>query len=132
MNKKVIAIISVLVVIGLLYLGYSTFLAPKGVEGEKKVTVQIVIESQDIDETFTFNTDHEFVTDLLKEHQEKLGAGFQSSEYGTMIVEMMNYTADTSKNEFFLFKVNGEDSMAGTDQTPINDGDTYRFELSKW
>ena len=132
MNKKVIAIISVLLVFGLLFIGYKTFLAPKGIEGSKVVTVQVIIEKENIDETFTFGTDYEFLTDLLKEKEEKLGASFQTSDFGTMIAGMMNYTADASKNEFFLIKINGEDAMTGTDETPINDGDAYIFELSKW
>jgi len=116
----------------LLYAGYNAFLAPKGTKGAKEVTIQIVIEKEDIDETFTFNTDHEFLTDLIKEKEEELGASYDSSEYGTMITGMKDYKADISKNEFFLFQINGEDAKTGTDGTPIQDGDEYRFVLSTW
>jgi hypothetical protein len=129
MNKKIILIISVILIVGLLYAGYQAFLAPKGTEGSKKVTIQVVVEKEDIDETFTFKTDHEFLTDLIKEQQEKLGASYESTDYGTMITGMMGYKADPN-GEFFLFQVNGEDSMVGTDDTPIQDGDTYKFILS--
>ena len=132
MRKKIIAIISVILIFGLLYAGYQAFLAPKGVEGSKEVTIQIVIDKESIDKTFTFKTDHEFLTDLLKEKQDQLGVTFNSTELGTMITGMMNYTADTSKNEFFLFQINGNDAMTGTDDTPINDGDTYKFILTQW
>ena len=60
MRKKIIAIISVILIFGLLYAGYQAFLAPKGVEGSKEVTIQIVIDKESIDKTFTFKTDHEF------------------------------------------------------------------------
>ena len=86
------------------------------------------MEKENIDETLTFKTDHEFLTDLIKEEKEKLGASYDSTEYGTMITGMMNYSADPN-SEFFLFQVNGEDSMVGTDDTPIQDGDTYKFVL---
>ena len=129
MNKKIIAIILVVVVVGLLYAGYQAFLAPKGTEGSKEVSIQIVVEKENIDESFTFKTDNEFLTDLIKEKQEELGASFESTDFGTMITGMANYTADPN-SEYFLFQVNGEDSMVGTDDTPIADGDSYKFVLS--
>ncbi len=132
MNKKILTIASVILLFVLLYLGYNAFLAPKGTEGAKEVTIQIVIEKENIDETFTFNTDHEFLTDLIKEKQDELGASFESSDFGTMITGMKGYEADISKNEFFLIQINGEDAMAGTDDTPIQDGDQYSFVLSTW
>lgn len=132
MKKKIIAILAVIIVFALLYVGYQTFLAPKGTEGSKGVTIQIIVEKEEIDETFTFKTDHEFLTDLLKEKEEELGAVMESSDFGTMIKGMMDYEADESKNEFFLIQINGEDAMVGTDDTPIQDGDSYNFILSTW
>jgi HD superfamily phosphodiesterase len=132
MKKKIIAILAVVIAFVVLYAGYQTFLAPKGTEGSKEVTIQIIIEKEEIDKTFTYKTDHEFLTDLLKEKQEELGAIMDSSDYGTMITGMMNYMADVSENEFFLIQINGEDAMVGTDDTPIQDGDSYNFILSTW
>lgn len=132
MKKKIIAILAVVIAFVVLYAGYQTFLAPKGTEGSKEVSIQIIIEKEEIDETFTYKTDHEFLTDLLKEKQGELGAIMDSSDYGTMITGMMNYMADVSENEFFLIQINGEDAMVGTDDTPIQDGDSYNFILSTW
>ncbi len=73
MNKKSIVIISILAVTLLLFAGYKTFLGPKGVEGAKEVTIHIVNESENVDETFTYNTDHEFLLELLEEKQDQLG-----------------------------------------------------------
>ncbi|HHU48647.1 MAG: DUF4430 domain-containing protein [Caldicoprobacterales bacterium] len=129
MNKKIILIISVILIFGLLYAGYQAFLAPKGTEGSKEVTIQVVVEKEDIDETFTFKTDHEFLTDLIKEQQDKLGASYESTNIGTMITGLTEYKADPN-SEYFMFEVNGEVSMVGTDDTPIQDGDTYKFTLT--
>ena len=129
MKKKLIAVILAVVVFALLFAGYQAFLAPKGAEGSKEVTIQVVVENENIDETLTFKTDHEFLTDLIKEEQEELGASFESTDFGTMITGMMNYTADPN-SEFFLIQINGEDAMVGTDDTPIQDGDSYKFVLS--
>jgi HD superfamily phosphodiesterase len=132
MKKKIIAILAVVIAFVVLYAGYQAFLAPKGTEGSKEVSIQIIIEKEEIDKTFTYKTDHEFLTDLLKEKQGELGAIMDSSDYGTMITGMMNYMADVSENEFFLIQINGEDAMVGTDDTPIQDGDSYNFILSTW
>ena len=132
MNKKIIAILAVVVAFVLLYAGYQTFLAPKGAEGSKEITIEIKIEKEDIDKTFTYKTDLEFVTDLLKEKQEELGASMDSTDFGTMITGMIDYKADPAANEFFLFQINGVDAAVGTDDTPIQDGETYTFVLSTW
>lgn len=132
MKKKIIAILVVVIVFVLLYAGYQTFLAPKGTEGSKEVTIKIVAEKEEIDETFSYKTDHEFLTELLEEKQKDLGAIMESSDFGTMIKGMMNYKADEGSNEFFLIQINGEDAMVGTDDIPIQDGDSYSFILSTW
>ena len=105
MKKKIIAILVVVIVFVLLYAGYQTFLAPKGTEGSKEVTIKIVAEKEEIDETFSYKTDHEFLTELLEEKQKDLGAIMESSDFGTMIKGMMNYKADEGSNEFFLIEL---------------------------
>lgn len=132
MNKKVTTIIIVIAVALVLMLAYQTFLSPKGVEGEKEVTITIIVENEDINKSFTFNTDHEFLLDLLEENQEELGAEFLTSDFGTMITGMMNYQADDSKNEFFHIAVNGEDATTGAGDIPLNDGDTYKLEIMNY
>jgi hypothetical protein len=132
MNKKIIAVVTVLVLLVLLYAGYNAFLAPKGTEGAKAVTVQVVAEEQGIDKKFTFHTDQEFLTDLLKDKQDELGASIESSDLGTMISGIAGYKADAAKNEFFLIQVNGKDAATGTDDIAIQDGDVYKFVLSKF
>jgi hypothetical protein len=54
MNKKIIAVdnIGCIRYLPLLYAGYQAFLAPKGTEGSKEVTIQVVVEKENIDETF--------------------------------------------------------------------------------
>ncbi len=132
MSKKIISIIVVLVLAVVIYGGYKLFLAPKAVEGEKEVTIKIVVEEKDINKSFTYNTDTEFLYDLMKEQEEEIGATLEDSDYGPMVTGMGGYVADPSNNEFFLIKVNGEDATTGVKEIPVKDGDTYTFELSKW
>lgn len=132
MNKKIMVIIAVIVAALLLWLGYNNFLAPKGIEGEKEVTVTIVNENEDIDKSFTYNTNHEFLFELLDEHEEELGTEYQTSDFGKMITGMMNYTANDAKQEYFHISINGEDAMVGAEEIPLKDGDIYKFELKNY
>ena len=72
--------ISVILIFGLLY---GIWLAPKE-RRFQEVTIQVVVEKEDIDETFTFKTDHEFLTDLIKNSRTN-GASYESTNIGTMI-----------------------------------------------
>lgn len=132
MKKKIFTIILLVVVAILALSGYKTFLSPKGAEGLKNVTIHIVIEKENIDESFDFKTDHEFLAELLKENQKELGLSLKEHDVGSMITGMMNYTADESKNEYFHIYVNELDATSGSSEIPLNDNDNYRFELKKW
>lgn len=131
MSKKIIAIISVLVLAALAFAGYKAFLSPKGVEGAKEVTINIVIEKEGIDKTFTYNTNHEFLIQLLEENKEELGITFEEFDFGKMITGMMGYTADPT-SEYFHICVNGEDATTGVAEIPLNDQDSYTFELKNF
>jgi cell division protein FtsB len=131
-SKKLLVILSILLIAMLSYLGYNTFFAPQSIEGSKDVTLQIVIDTQDIEETISYNTEHEFLYDLMREKEEELGASFEDSSLGFMLTGLMNYTVNSDKNEYFHILVNDEDAMNGIQEIPLNDQDYYRFELRKW
>ncbi|MBZ2175864.1 hypothetical protein K8M07_11515 [Schnuerera sp. xch1] len=131
MNKKTITIIAVLVVTLLLFAGYKTFLSPEIVEGDKEITIHIINEKENVDETFTYNTDHEFLLELLEENQEQLGITFEQYDLGVMITGMMDYQADPN-SEYFHTYVNEEDAMTGPGDIPLNDQDVYTFELKNY
>ena len=130
MNKKITMIISALLVTLLLFVGYKTFLGPKGVEGNKEVSIHIINEDANVDKTFNYKTDHEFLLALLEEQQKELGASFQKFDFGIMVTGLMNYVADDKKEYFHLY-INDVDATAGPGEVPLNDKDTYTFELKK-
>ena len=131
MQKKVLIIIGVLLIAGLMGLSYNYFFGPEAVEGEKEVVIQVIIEDEDINESFTYHTDQDFLLDLLKEKEDELGAGFQSFDFGTMVTTMMDYEADSSK-EFFHISINDQSAEVGPDAIPLQDGDKYNFELTEF
>lgn len=132
MNKKTIIILSVLILGIALFAGYRVFLSPKGVEGAKEVTIRVIVEDQNIDETFTYKTDHEFLLALLQEKEEELGASLEKFDFGYMVSRMKGYIANAEKNEYFHILVNDVDATAGPAEIPLNDKDVYTFELRTW
>lgn len=129
MNKKLIAIISILAVTLLLFFGYKTFLAPEGIEGEKQVTIHVINEKENVDKTFEYKTYHEFLQGLLEEKQEELDITFEESEFGKMITGMLGYVTDINK-EYFHISVGNEDAQTGVSEIPLEDNETYTFKLT--
>lgn len=129
MNKKVIVIGLVLLLGVAAFFGYNQFFGPKAQEGAKEVTIEIIAESQEISETFTFKTDAAFLYDLLLEKQEEMQVEFGD---GGFVTGLMGYTANADNKEFFSLLINGEFAMTGAKETPVEDGTVYKFELTTW
>ncbi|MCF6463879.1 hypothetical protein [Clostridium sp. Cult1] len=132
MSKKFKVILSILIVTLLVFVGYKVFLSPKGVEGDKVVTIHVINEDEDVDKTFEYNTDYEFLLELLEEKQEELGITFEKYDFGTMVVGMLDYVADPNKQEYFHVSINGEDALTGPGEIPLIDEDVYTFELKNY
>src|SRR5690554_117894 len=128
--KKLVSIIIVIVIAVLLYFAYNNLLSPEGIIADKEVTIQVNIKN--IDESYSFQTEYEFLYELVKENKKELGAGFKEYSYGVMIIELLNYRVNESNNEYFHIYVNGEDAIEGVQQIVLNDGDVYTFELKAW
>src|SRR5690554_5556150 len=108
MKKKILIVGIVIIAALLLFIGYNEFIAEKGTEGAKEVTIEVIIEKENIDESITFITEHKMLVDLMKEKAHELGAGSTESEYGDMVTAMMEYEAAQENNEYFHIRINGE------------------------
>lgn len=128
MNKKLLAVL-VVILLAVGGLGLSRILAPKGEEGTKEVTVQVLIASENIDFTDSYKTDTLYLEELLKEQADILMPETEDTQFGPMLVGLMGYQADTNK-EYFNIKINGEDAMVGIKEIPVNEGDVFTFEVS--
>ena len=131
-NKKLMSILLVVVLAFALITAYNVFLKEDAVEGSKEVEIRIVVSNEEIDETFTYRTDADFLEALLKEKQEEISLVLEDTDYGPMVIGLMGYTADVTKNEFYNISVNGESAMTGIADIVVNDGDAYLFELTTW
>jgi len=128
MNKKITAVLVVLLLAVGGFLVYRS-LTPQGEEGSKEVTINIIVESENIDYSETFRSDELFLEGLLIEHNDELQVVTEETQYGPMLMGLKGYTADMSK-EFFSIKINGEDAMVGIKEIPVNDKDEYTFEVT--
>ena len=129
MNKKLMLIIGVIIIAAILLLGYNQFLAPKSVTGEKNVTIYVMIESEGIKTSYDYQTDAEFLSELIQEHSGELQAVIEDSDYGPLLMGLEGYTSDFTKEYFAIF-VNGDYGEFGIGDQVVNDGDIFIFELS--
>lgn len=127
MNKKLIAVL-VIILLAVGGFGLSKLLFPKGEEGSKEVTIEIIVESEGINYSETFKTDTLYVEELLKENTDELKVVTEDTQYGPMLVGLLDYKADATK-EFYSIQINGEDAMVGIKEIPVNNGDVYTFEI---
>lgn len=132
MGKKLGVILFVLVIAAVLITGYQAIWGPEATPGTKEVSIEVVIPKEDVNESWSFQTDADFLKDLLMEEEETLGVMLETTDFGTMVVGMNNYRANESQNEFFHISVNGAEAETGVDEIPLTDDATYAFELREW
>ena len=128
-NKKLIlALIAFVAVIGLL-LGVWAANRPETTEGTKAYTVTVVHSDGGVKE-FSYTTDEEYLADALV--AEGLIAG-DEGPYGLTVITVDGEDAvwDTD-NAYWSLVINGEYATTGASETPVNDGDAFRLEYTKF
>ena len=125
-NRKtlLIALIAILVIAAMVAAWF--IFGPNGIAGKKTITVEVT-HLDGTTNTFEVKTDEEFLRPALE--AEKLVSGTES-EYGLFIDTVDGEYADSAKNEYWLYTVNGEMASYGVDQQPIEDKDVYAFSVS--
>ncbi len=100
---------------------------PSAEQGQKNVAI-LVIHGDGSENTFSYTTDAQYLSELLTE--EKLAEG-TGSAYGMFITTVDGETADESKQQWWCITQNGEMLNTGADQTPISDGEQYELTLKE-
>ena len=125
MNKRNIFLAAVLVILcaaaGIFY----TQNKPQTNIGEKEINV-IVTHADQTENTFTYQTDAEYLADVLLDH--KLVEG-DFGAYGLFIHTVDGETADSSKQQWWCITKGGEKVNSGADALPIADGDAFELTL---
>ncbi|MBQ2563954.1 MAG: DUF4430 domain-containing protein [Oscillospiraceae bacterium] len=122
-----IALVALIVVAAILAGLYFLFRADPP-EGDKTVTVKVVHADQS-EKEFTYETDDEYLGELLTE--EGLVEG-EVSEYGMYITKVDGEQAvfETDTASWALYE-NGEYASTGADQTVLDDGDEFSLVYTK-
>lgn len=124
-NKKMILAVVVLALVVAAMAGVYLSTRPEAVEGSKQVTVRI-IHKDGTEKNLEYNTDLEYLADLLKEKE--LVTGYESEEYGFTIESVDGVTADWAVDGAYWALYEGEEyattSAAGI---ILTDGGLYKL-----
>lgn len=128
---------AVLVVAGALLLGgastgmwhlYNTN-KPVPEDGSKSIVIQV---EDDYADNYSFEqdyvTDYAFLGDFLE--SENL-VTYTESQYGRYITAVQGYEASDADQTWWKVLVDGSDAETGVDTIPVQDGVTYKFEMTK-
>lgn len=122
-----IALVVLIVVAAILAGLYFLFRADPP-EGDKTVTVKVVHADQS-EKEFTYETDDEYLGELLTE--EGLVEG-EVSEYGMYITKVDGEQAVfETDNAYWALYENGEYASTGADQTVLDNGDEFSLVYTK-
>ncbi len=125
--KLTLALLALVVAIGLLA-GLYHLSRPDAAPGTKSVTVSVV-HSDKSTKTFHFDTDKEYLGDLLL--SEKLVAGEQGS-YGLYIKEIDGEVAVFEENGAYWALFEGDEyATQGADTTVMEDGDIFSLVYTR-
>lgn len=101
------------------------FLRPTGEECPKTIQFTVVVDDETI-KSIDIHTDAKYLRQALEE--ENLIEG-EESTYGLWVITVAGRIADSSKEEWWSLYKNGEFSMTGVDDTPLEDGDSIEYRL---
>lgn len=125
-NKKVwIAVVCLAAVAAVLLLVWRVA-SPKGVAGDKRLTVQVV-HSDGSSRDFTLDTQEAYLGPALV-----AGGVVEDNQgaYGLYILTADGETADEAGQEWWQITRSGEKLTTGADATPIADGEQYELTLT--
>lgn len=126
MKRKTVWALAAVLAAAVLLWGAYTLLLPRGAEGAKRITVQVV-DAQNESREYTLETRQAYLRGALEERDLIQG---EESAYGLFVKTVDGYTADESKQEWWCFTRGGETLNAGVDTIPIADGDHFEITLT--
>ena len=98
---------------------------PETSAGKKEIDI-IVIHADKTENTFTYQTDAEYLAEVLLENG--LAEG-ENGSYGLFIQTVDGETADNEKQQWWCITKGGEQVNSGADTLPIADGDQFELTL---
>ena len=121
-NKKLLVAAVAIVAVIAIFLGVYLVTRPGTSQGAKTITVDVV-HSDESSKTFTYQTDAEYLGEVLLD--EGLIQG-EEGDYGLYVTVVDGEEAVYEDNGAYWAFYQGEEyAMQGVDQTPVNDGDKF-------
>lgn len=126
-KPELIAVIASVIVAIAVAIVYFVAIAPKPVQGEKSVTLNISYAENEFN--YQISTDAETVEELLLEQNDALGLELivEQSEWGAFIKSMKGVEQDDVNGYYYTYTLNGDFANGISIQT-IVDGDVISFE----
>lgn len=127
MNKRVLAVVVAFVLVLGAVFAVSMVLNHKEYnENLKEIQLEIVSERDDYSKVESIETECESLGDLLRTLDYCV---YEESTYGIYVHGFHEMRDDTANQYWWCLTINGESSMYGADETPLEDGVTYTFTL---
>ena len=130
MTKKqkitLVSVFAAIVVIAAVLAGALNYRATQA--GRKEFRIEIVSDRDGFSETRDCKSDAEYLGEFLRTFE---GCEWQESEYGIYITGFNGMQEDMDNQYWWCVSVNGEASMTGADEIPLQDGDVYNFTLKQ-
>ena len=130
MTKKqkitLVSVFAAIVVIAAVLAGALNYRATQA--GRKEFRIEIVSDRDGFFETTDCKSDAEYLGEFLRTFE---GCEWQESEYGIYITGFDGMQEDMDNQYWWCVSVNGEPSMTGADEIPLQDGDVYNFTLKQ-
>lgn len=126
-TKLILGVVALVVVIAVL-IGVFLATRPETSQGAKTFTVEVV-HADGGSKSFTYHTDEEYLGTVL------LAEGLLEGEIGPYGLYIHVVDGEKAVYEedgaYWSLEVNGEYAMLGADQTPVNDGDSFRLVYTR-
>lgn len=130
MTKKqkitLVAVFAAIVVIAAVAAGILNYRETQ--EGMKEFQIEVVSDRDSYSEVIDCKSDAEYLGEFLRTFE---GCEWQDSDYGIYITGFNGMQEDIDNQYWWCITVNGEISMTGADEIPLQEGDVYNFTLTQ-
>lgn len=128
MSKKAkIILCAALVLLLVAFAAVHFVLLPEPVEGEKAIVFQVT--GHEGTKNFDFRTNAETLADALME-QKLIDA--EEGPYGLWVTAVFGETADSAKNQYWMFYKDGLELATGISETYIANGEHYEARIVQY
>lgn len=125
MNKKNLILAAILVLLCIGAAGISAHFRQSSTAGTKEIEI-LVVHGDQTEHTFTYQTDAEYLEEVLLEN--KLVDG-EIESYGLFITTVDGETVIKSKQQWWRITKGGELVNSGAAELPISNGDHFELTL---